>query len=143
MRPSRINPSLSAYHILFGNFNYLSTPMRPPGIRCEIHEKPKQQRSWVSHSTTGWYVGPSMEHYCSCYRIFIPSTGKIRIGDTVEFFPTRLRMPRKSTLDKILFTAKDLVNLLKNPEPSSPFLQFGNEQFSALQQLADMFKLCN
>ena len=138
LRQSRINPTLSAYNMLFGHFNFLSTPLHPPGTKCELHEKPHQRKSWASHSITGWYIGPAMEHY-RCHRIFLPSTGKIRIGDTVQFFPTRLRMPKTSSLEKAISTANDLVTILQNPEPASPFLAFGNAQFGALQQLADMF----
>ena len=33
LRPARINPSLSAYAYLFGNFNYAATPIAPPGMK--------------------------------------------------------------------------------------------------------------
>ena len=59
----------------------------------------------------------------------------------MEFFPTRVRIPQTTTLEKALYTAKDLVKALQHPDPSSPLLTFGNQQYSALQQLADIFDL--
>ena len=40
LRPSRLNPKLSAYAYLNGDFNYMATPLAPPGIKVEIHQKP-------------------------------------------------------------------------------------------------------
>jgi hypothetical protein len=40
LRASRLNPKLSAYAQLFGNFDYNRTPIAPPGIRTVAHENP-------------------------------------------------------------------------------------------------------
>ena len=60
LRPVWLKPSLSAYACLFGLFNYSSTPLAPPGIKCQIHEKPKQRASWSPHSVDGFYLGPPL-----------------------------------------------------------------------------------
>jgi hypothetical protein len=140
LRASRLNPRLSAEMQLNGPFNYMKTPLAPPGTKCQIHIKPDKRASFGPHSIDAWYVGPAPKHY-RCYTCYIPSTGGERVSDTVEFFPTRVRMPQSSALDKATQAAEDLIEVLKNPEPASPFLQFGNEQSAALQQLADMFKV--
>ena len=48
-------------------------------------------------------------------------------------------MPDTSNLEKLSTTLQDLLHVIKNPKPKSPFLDFGNEQTTALQQLAEIF----
>ena len=138
LRPARINPKLSAYAYLFGLFNYNATPLAPPGIKCQIHEKPNQRKSWAPHSVDGHYLGPALEHY-RCFKVFSTHTNKQRVTDTVEFIPTKLRMPETTALEKAKQSVDDLIAVLKNPQPKSPFLEFGDQQKTALQTLADIF----
>ena len=138
LRPSRLNPSLSAYAYLYGMFNYNSTPLAPPGIKCQIHEKPRQRKSWDPHSVDGFYVGPAMQHY-RCHRVYVTKTRSHRISDTVEFLPTKVRMPQTTTLEKLQSSVNDIVELLRKPQPASPFLEFGNEQITALANLEKLF----
>ena len=42
LRPCRINPRLSAYAYLFGNFDFKKTPLAPGGTKVLVHKKPKQ-----------------------------------------------------------------------------------------------------
>lgn len=72
LRPARLNPALSAYAYLFGQFNFSATPLAPPGIKCQIHEKPNQRKSWAPHSVDGHYLGPALEHYW-CFKVFQPT----------------------------------------------------------------------
>ena len=37
LRDSRLNPHVSAYQYLFGNFDFRSTPVAPPGIKIIAH----------------------------------------------------------------------------------------------------------
>ena len=99
LRPARLNPALSAYAYLFGQFNFSATPLAPPGIKCQIHEKPNQRKSWAPHSVDGHYLGPALEHY-RCFKVFSTHTNKQRVTDTVEFIPTKLRMPETTALEK-------------------------------------------
>ena len=140
LRRARINPNLSAYAFLNGSFNYMSTPLAPPGIRVEMHEKPANRPSFGYHSTSGFYIGPAINHY-RCYKVYIPTTAHERIADTIAFFPARFRMPQTSALDQATQAADDLIDILKNPKPASPFLEFGSEQQNALKKLATLFKL--
>ena len=48
LRPSRLNPKLSAYAQLEGAFDFNCTPLAPPGTRIIVHEKPTQ-RTWAAH----------------------------------------------------------------------------------------------
>jgi hypothetical protein len=63
MRPSRINPRLSAEAQLNGAFDYNKTPLAPPGTKVLIHETPNRRRTWAVHGVDGWYLGGAKDHY--------------------------------------------------------------------------------
>ena len=71
MRPSRINPKLSAYEILNGVFDYNKTPIAPPGCKIVVHEPPNKRGTWDIHGVDGWYLGMAPDHY-RCHRVYIP-----------------------------------------------------------------------
>jgi hypothetical protein len=73
LRPSRINPQLSAHAQVHGNFNYDKTPLAPPpGIKVLAHEPAGGRESFAVHATRGYYVGPCLHHY-RCFTIWTPS----------------------------------------------------------------------
>ena len=98
LRSARRNPSLSAYSVLLGNFNFNATPMAPPGTKVVVHEKPNNWLSWAGHGTEAWYIGPSLEHY-RCFKCYMSVTFRERYIDTVDFFLTTTPFPRVSTYD--------------------------------------------
>ena len=53
-RPSRINPSLSAYAQFHGNFDYNKTPLAPPGMEVLAHVPPEKRPSWAPHAEDGF-----------------------------------------------------------------------------------------
>jgi len=138
LRTSRLNPKLSAYAQLHGQFDFNRTPMAPPGTRVVAHEKPSQRASWAPHGEDGWYIGPALEHY-RCYKVYINKTRAERTVDTVEFFPTQVNMPKLSSADAALKAAIDLIAALKHPHPAAPFAPLGDTKMNALEQLADIF----
>ena len=138
LRTSRINPKLSAYAQVYGNFDFNRTPLAPPGTKAIIHEKPSQRKSWDKHGQLGWYIGPAMEHY-RCYKVYVNKTNAERVGDTVEFFPTSTKLPRLSSADAATMAARDLIKALQKPHPAVPFTNIGDHQLAAIQQLADIF----
>ena len=73
LRPSKLNPKLSAYAQLFGTFDFNKTPLAPPGCRAIAYDTPSHRATWNSKGTETWYVGPAMEHY-RCHRLYVPST---------------------------------------------------------------------
>jgi hypothetical protein len=75
LRSSRVNPTLSAYAYVHGNFDFNKTPLAPLGTRVVVHLKPDKRPSWAFHAEEGWYVGPSME-YCRCVKCYIPATSR-------------------------------------------------------------------
>jgi len=139
LRPSRINPALSAHAQLFGAFDYNRTPLAPPGMRCVAHEKPHQRTSWSPHGVDAWYVGPALEHY-RCFKVYIPTTRATRTIDTLDFFPHNdLRTPFCSPGDAVIRAAHDLTHALRQP-PHGPLLNLGTLESQALQQLSEIFQ---
>ena len=69
LRSSRANTKLSAYAYLFGQFNFQSTPLAPPGTKVIAHINPDIRDSWELNGESGWYVGPALQHYrcVTCY----------------------------------------------------------------------------
>jgi hypothetical protein len=53
LRKSRINPRMSPYAQLNGNFDLNMTPLAPPGTGVIAHEKPDQRASWDPHGVDG------------------------------------------------------------------------------------------
>jgi hypothetical protein len=139
LRPSRKNPLVSAYTQLEGTFDYNKTPLAPPGTKVIIHEQTNHRQTWDPHGTNGWYLGPAMDHY-RCYRVYTNATKAERIIDTVEFFPQQTPVPFISPTDIAQQAAKDIINVLRNQKPSTPFAHVGYNQKVALQQLADIFQ---
>jgi hypothetical protein len=83
LHQSQINPRLSAYAQVHGNFDFNRTPpMAPtPGTKCISHVKPDKCKSWDLHGDLGWYIGPVMEHY-RCWKVHITKTNAERTTDT-------------------------------------------------------------
>ena len=87
LRSARINPNLSAYAYVFGQFDYNRTPLAPPGTKVVAHDTPDKRATWALNGETGWTVGPAPDH-CRCIICFFPRTGSEQQCDTVTYFPT-------------------------------------------------------
>ena len=59
-RAARSNPKLFAYSFLFGNFNFKSAPLAPPGTKIVTHIKTSVFVSWELNEEKGWYVGSAL-----------------------------------------------------------------------------------
>jgi len=140
LRPSRLNPRLSAEAQLNGAFDFNRTPLAPPGTKVIVHDKPAQRGSWAPHGLEGWYLGPARDHY-RCYRVYISKTGGERIANTLEFLPQHVTMPATSSADRATYTALDLIDALQHPAPAAPFATFGDAQLQALRALTAIFHL--
>jgi hypothetical protein len=137
LRSSRVNPKLSAYAYLQGNFDFNKTPLVPPGIKVLVHLKPDQRASWAYHGEEGWYVGPSMHHY-RCVQCFMRTTSKVRDVDTVELFPTTISFPSVSTEDYLQQAAGDILSILSSQPTTLPSLSYGDTTKNALVQIAQL-----
>jgi hypothetical protein len=74
LRKSRINPRLSAYAILNGQFDFNRTPLAPVGTKALVFLDPKHRKSFQSKALDAYYTGPAMMHYRN-YQFFILETG--------------------------------------------------------------------
>jgi hypothetical protein len=138
LRTSRINPKLLAATHIFGQYDFNSTPLAPPGTRIIAHETPGRRRTWAPHGQDGWYIGPALGHY-RCYTVYITKTRSSRIVETVEFFPHKFKLPFSSSSELATQATADLTHTLLNPQPAGPFCQVGDEQAIALRRLANIF----
>jgi hypothetical protein len=73
MRGARLNPLLSAHEFLHGRFDFIATPLAPPGMHVVAHEKIDNRGTWSPHGKDAWYVGPALHHY-RCYNVWIWDT---------------------------------------------------------------------
>ena len=137
LRNSRINPKLSAYAIIHGNYDFNKTPLAPPGTKVAIHLKPQQRPSWGYHAEMGFYIGPALEHY-RCFKCYVPTTGSVRITDTVKFFPHDEPFPQITTKDQFLQALHDILFFLKNKKQDLPFLAFGDPTKNAIETLTTL-----
>ena len=120
LRPSRINPKLSAYAQLHGAFDFNRTPLAPPGTKIIIHDKPAIRGSWATRGYEGWYIGPALNHY-RCHTMYANHTAHERVADTVKFFSHCGKMPYRSSTENATIAARKLMHALQNPTPASPF----------------------
>ena len=139
LRNSCINPKLSAYAYIHGNYDFNRNPLAPPGVKVATHQKSTQRPSWGFHAKMGFYVGPAMEHY-RCFQCYIPTTGTIRITDTVKFYPHDEPFPEVGVKDQFIQTISDLITILKNQKQHLPFLKFGDATKNALTTLATLLQ---
>ena len=51
LRPSRIDPTKSAYEALHGPYDWNRFPLAPPGCKAVIYEAPESRTSWGSRGT--------------------------------------------------------------------------------------------
>ena len=137
-RPSRINPKLSAYQQVWGNFDFNKTPLAPPGCKVVVHERAMERGAWACHGIVGYYIGPALKHYRN-YKSYIPETKGVRTTNTLEFFPEKVDMPTTSTTDRLARATEDLVAILQAEHPATPYLQQGTAVNDAMEQLTKIF----
>ena len=113
LQPARINPTLSAYNMIWGKFYFNRTPMGSPGCKIIFHEKPVKCGRWAFHGVPGFYIGPFMNGYRT-YKVYIPKTRAERSAGVVDFFPQSTKMPFMSTTDVITKAVADIRKFLKN-----------------------------
>ena len=139
LRPSRINPKLSAYNQVWGNFDYNKTPLAPPRCKVVVHESAEKRDSIGYHGKEGFYCGWSPNHYQNV-NCWIKETGGMRDSATVEFFPKYVQMPKTSSKDRLAAVLEDLVEIVKHKKhPARPSLQLGTETNDAIRQLEEIF----
>jgi hypothetical protein len=56
MRASRVDPSKSAYEVLYGDYDWNRYPLAPLGCRAVVYEDGDTRGSWASRGVDGWYL---------------------------------------------------------------------------------------
>jgi hypothetical protein len=85
--------------------------MAPPGTEVLIHLKPSRRSSWSFHAANGWYIGPSLKHYC-CIRLIMANTGAERLTDTSRYKHHAMPVPTITPTDRIIAATRHLTNTL-------------------------------
>jgi len=134
MRGSQINPNLSAWAQVFGNYDFNQTPIAPPGMKVLVHEKPENRNTWAPHAVEGWYVGPALQAY-RCYRTWITDTKRERIADTLTWLPEKLKLPTASAAEIIASATTDILHALQQPNTGNPFAPLNDTETETLKQI--------
>ena len=125
LRQSRINPKLSANDQVFGTFNYQRTPLAPLGTKVIIHERPDQRLTWDKHGLPGFLVNQAKDYFRS-YQVSVTITGATRVLGVIELLPTKYKMPKTSSADRINAAFEKIGEALNNPKLREGFLS-GNK----------------
>ena len=83
LRPCRMNPKMSAYTALEGEYNYVKNPLTPLRAKVIAFNHPNNRKTWAPHGQYGWTIGPAINHY-QCIKVFIPKTNAIVTADTFQ-----------------------------------------------------------
>ena len=134
LRNSRVNPALSACAYLFGPYDFNKSPMAPPWTRVIVHKKTGNRTSWVQYGTKGWYIGPSLDHY-RCIQCYMPPTVIIWITDTLQYIPRSFYLPKTTTEDYLQQAIGDIIEIMKDPSKTLPFLSYGGATKNAINQI--------
>jgi hypothetical protein len=140
LRTSRLHPQLPATAHFHGLVDYNKTDFAPPGCKIIAHEKPGKRRTWAPHGQHDYSLGPAMHHY-RCQNVYISATASECIVDTLEFFPQNYQIPQLLSTDRFIMAAKDMTDALQNPHLTVSFAHVGDDNTSALTELATIFKL--
>ena len=140
VRSSRIDPKMSAYTHIFGEFSFASTPLEPPGTTIVTHIKPKQQLTLELNGESGCYAGPPINHY-RCVQCYFSRTKTVRDCDTVTFFPTTFPFPQVKLDNFSRQAAGDIISILTQiPSTTSPSLKVGDLVHNVILTLSNQLK---
>ena len=99
------------------------------GCVVQFHIKSNRHKTWGEHSSDGWYLTTSPDHY-RCHYISVKATRAKQILDTVFFKHKQITQPTLTTEDLIIKANQDLTNVIKrNNKPGN------NTQIEAIKQL--------
>ena len=136
LRTSRINPQLSAYAQLWGNFDFNHNPLAPAGCKAIIHQRAHERGTWAKHGEIVYFVSPAMHHYRN-YKIYIPKTHGERVSNTVQFF-LKHTIPKVSSADEMTDAIQTLTKLVRQPHVPETFPQRNDSLVTAINDLQTM-----
>ena len=142
LRPSKINPRISAYTMVDGHYDYLKNPIAPVGCKVVVHERPMNRGSWSDRGTDGFFLRMAPNHYRN-FTCYIPSTKGIRTSNTVEFFPTCCAVPKVEPIDHVTLILQELKELITNNAKTDLFYGSTATLALALKELQQALGIAN
>jgi hypothetical protein len=128
-----LNPTVSAYTYLWGQHDYNANPYAPLGCKVEAHVVPTIRETWAPHTTSGYYIGNSLDHY-RCHDVYITDTHHTRTCSTVFFRHKYPTLPNLTQANALIRAADQLTDAIKGI--SAP----PNITRNAIDQLIAIFK---
>jgi hypothetical protein len=92
--------------------DYNRMPLAPLGCACQFHTKPGKRKTWGEHSSEGWYIGTSPEHYRT-HIVLVKATKHLRISDTMYFKHKYITQPTIIPEDRIVNAYQELTRAMK------------------------------
>ncbi len=111
LRRSRVNPTVSAYEVLEGPYDWNHYPLAPLGTKAIIYEDSDTRASWAPHGLDAWLLGPSKDHY-RCHLYFVPETSGYRVSGSAELFPQHCVSPPYSHETHIIELASEITTTI-------------------------------
>jgi hypothetical protein len=114
LRPSHINPNVSAYKAVHSPFNWNHFPRAPPGCKAVVYKSSKTRGSWGSRGKDACCVSQSLDHY-QCNHFFIPEMQAYKISGSAKLLPQHCQVlfllwnkQLQEVTDKLVTTLKEL-----------------------------------
>jgi hypothetical protein len=90
-----MNPTISAYKVLNGLYNWDWYPLAPPGCKAIIYKALAVQGSWALQGTNAWFLGPLKDHF-QCNLFYFPMMWAYRISGSADLFLQHCQVPNLS-----------------------------------------------
>ncbi len=92
LRALQIDPTISAYEILNGPYDWNRYPLVPLGCKAVVYEDGDTRGSWESRGVDAFHLGLAMDHY-RCDHYYIPDTQAYHISGSSKLFPQHYQLP--------------------------------------------------
>ncbi len=129
LRQGNVAPNISAYAYHHGSFDYTRMPIAPMGCAVQFHIKPGRRKMFGEHSSDGFYLKTSDEHYRT-HVVFCKKTRAKRLADTVFFKHKYITQPTVMPADAIVNAITKLRHTIAGIQHSKD-----DAHFEALQRL--------
>jgi len=114
LRPFADDRTVSSWEGIHGHkHDFLAHPISVCGTAVYVFESTDVRATWDCHGRLGFYVGPALDSYHT-YRCHVTATNRIRITNTVQFFPEDIHLPATRLDDAIARTVSELSSQNKN-----------------------------
>lgn len=120
LRPCGTDPSISAYHGIYGSaMDFDAHPIAPIGTKVIVHEPPSIRSSWSEHGQHAFYLGPDLNCYRT-WKVYVPASNRIRSSNSLAWFPFPYVIPGASNAEFILRAINDLTMAVHALTPHLP-----------------------